>query len=553
MKILGVDLGTYSIKIAELDASSKSFVINNFIEIPLSMGPGRDKTLQIIEALRGLSVKYDSNTRWVVGVPQHMVSVRHKRFPFRERAKINKSLAFELEDEIPLDIDETVFDYKMIEFVGPAADVLTIACPVDVIEETLQIAKDGGFDPEIVSVEGLALANIFENWNSAPPEVSPSLRNPDESTSIVPATATRARLVLHLGHSRSLLLVYRDGGLVAVRSILWGGGEIADAIARTFNLPIYEAVKILTEKSFILMNSAGATRDQIKLSQTIADQVDNLLKDLKLTLLEVKAAFGLEFERVDLMGGASQIQNLGAYITQGLEIPANLNTEPVREKPTRAPFTPHLEATAAVAIGLAIEGLKRPRNPAVNLRKGDLARENLTLKRFWQTWRVPAQIAVAAFALFFVYSIARDQIASGLISTADERLTEAAQKAAMLKGAAANESGLRKYITTQKNRIKNFEALSQLDDYVNAMDIIARISEKLPGKAPVGQGIDVSLVDLDNDDLTVKGKASTPLQVAVIEKALTEIARPKTLTKIQADGVPPGGAPFGFKMKVNRK
>ena len=551
MKVLGVDLGSYSIKIAELEKSSRGFVFTNFFEIPLSTDPNRDRGLEIIETLRNFSRNYHpTETQWVIGIPQARVSVHHKRFPFKERSKIHKSLAFELEDDIPLDIDETIFDFKVVEFAGASADVLTVACPSEAVDEILALAKDGGFDPEIISVEGLAYANVFEKWNAPPPEL-PALPPAADDAQALPTTPWRARAILHLGHAHSLLLVYREGGLVATRSILWGGAEIADAIARHFNVAQFEAIKTLTSRAFILMNSAGASRDQIQLSQLIAAQTDNLIKELKLSLLEIKAAFHLEYDEIQLAGGASQIQNIGAYITQGLEIPTNANLHALSDKPSRLEITPHLEAVAGPALGLAIEGVKRPRNPAINLRRGEFARENLALKRFWETWRVPVQIAAAAFALFFVYSFVRDQIASGLVSTADERLVEAAQKAANLKGAAANEEGVRRFIRTQKDRLKNQEALSQLDEYIPATEILAKLSEKMP-KNQITQGYDVVFLEIENEDMTIRGRAQNVAQIAQVERVLGEIAQPGSIAKVGAGDVS-GGTPFGFKLKIKRR
>jgi len=556
MKILGVDLGTYSVKVAELDAGAKGFTLNNFFEFPLSTEPHADRNLQIIEALRGLAVNYDpSKTRWIVGVPQHRVSVHFKHFPFRERPKIQKSLAFELEDDIPLDIDETIFDFKIVEYVGPSADVLTIASPKEAIQEILSLSKDCGFDPEIVSVEGLALNNNFQAWSATPPEVSPSLRRPSETEDsgvVQEQPASHSRLRLHLGHSRSLLLVYRDSNLIAIRSIFWGGADIATELARAFNLPMYEATKVLVSKSFILMNSTGASADQIRLSHSVSSQVDLLLKEVKLTLIELKTAFNLEYVEVELTGGVSQIQNLGAYITQGLELPANANTQTLARHSSRLTLNSQIEAIALVAVGLAIEGMKRPRNPAINLRKEDFARENLSLKVFWEQWQVPVQIALSAFAAFFLYSIVRDQIASSLNFSAEEKVTEAGTKAAGLKGASANETNIRKYIKVQKTLLANQQALGQLDVYTSAMSILARLSEKFPAKISAGQspsqGLDVTLFELENDELTIKGQTANSALVPKIKQALGDMAQAKSLTDLPVEA---GG--FAFKLKVNRK
>lgn len=554
MKILGVDLGSYSIKIAELDSNGKSFSFTAFHELPLSQDPNRDRGLEIIEKLREFSIHFDSSAKWVIAVPQSEAAVHQKRFPFRERQKILKSLPFELEDDIPLDIDETIFDAKIIEYVNPMADVLTVAVPKEAIEEALNVAKDGNFEASIVSVEGLAYANLFERWNMAPPETSLAAREPDEATGLLPVSTSR--LVLHMGHSRTLLLVYREGTLVAVRSLQWGGTDIAQDLIGAFNIPTFEAIKTLQSKAYILMNTEGASRDQIKLSEAVSGSVDQLLRDLRLVLLEVKAAYNLEFTRIDLTGGMSTIQNLGPYITQSLEIPANTAGSLFSEMGTRFEVTPAIEATAGVALGLAIEGLKRPRNPAINLRQGEFAKENLTLKVFWENWHVPIQIAIAAFVIFTVYAFVRDSMTAGMVETADEHLTEAAKTILGQKNIPDASLAVSKYLTTQRSLIKTREAYGQIEDYVPALDMLAKLSEKLPviTKPVAGQGLDVSVLTVDNDDAHIEGRVQGSTTIQQLEKALNDVARPKSVVKKSA-GAPAGGkgTAFSYDFKINRK
>jgi general secretion pathway protein L len=554
MKILGVDLGSYSVKIAELDVNAKGYTLSGYYEYPLSLDPQKDRGLEIIEVLRRISSQVDQgNTKWVVGVQQARVSVHQKTFPFRERMKIQKSLAFELEDDIPLDIDETIFDVKISETEGVTADVLTVACPKDAVEELLSLCKDGGFDPEIVSVEGLALSNMFQTWDAAPPERMP---RPEPIPGMPELSSdNKARIVLQMGHQRSNLLVYRGDILISIRSILWGGAEVAEAVGRSFGVPIFEAVKVLHSNGAILMNSAGASEDQVLLSRTIATSVDQLMRELRLTLLEVRAAYQLEFVNMEVTGGASQIQNIGAYITQALEIPVNIAHPLQSVRNSKIESTSKLEASSALAVGLAIEGLKRPRNPAINLRRADFARENVTLKRFWQTWRVPVQVATVAIALFFVYVIVRDSFAASMLLAADDRITEVAQKVAGLKGASATEDGVIRYISKQKKLVADREALKDTESLNSALDIMNRLAEKMPVELPAkpGLGLEVFHLNIEGNDLTIEGRVQGLAGIQNVTKALNDIARPKSVQKIVPASVPAGpGTTFGFRMKIDR-
>ncbi len=554
MKILGLDIGTYSVKVAEIDLTSKGYVLTAFHEMPLSLDPQKDRKLETIEYLRQFSASYDSaNTKWVMAVAQDRVSVHQKTFPFRERPKILKSLPFELEDEIPLDIDDVVFDAKVTEYAGQFADTLTVACPKDVVQDVLALAKDGGFEVDIVSVEGFALANLFENPELPPPEKTVPLRGETDEPQRATEPAS-SRLILHLGNQRSNLLVYRGGALVAVRSLQWGGADIANEVVQTFQVPIYEAVKVLESRSFILMNSAGATKDQIHLSNTIAAAVDGLLGELRLVLLEIKSAFHLKFEALEMTGGAGQIQNLGAYLTQHLEIPANVVRPFENLRQVRMEFTAHIEAVSVVAVGLALEGVKRPRNPAINLRQDEFALQNESLKRFWETWKLPVQIGLSMFALFFIFSIVRGSMASGLDDKADERMSDMAKKVAGLKGASATQTGVESYISKQNKLIKDRDALSKAENVNSAMDILVKIAGKVPITKPPrsGFGLNVSRLNIDNEDVVIEGHVDQG-SAKILQNALTEIASPKTfqvLKQIPAGSAP--GIPFAYKFKVER-
>lgn len=551
MKILGVDIGTSSVKVAELEVSSKGFSVSAFFEMPLSLDPQKDQGLEVLEALRQLSGRYDpGNTRWVVAVPQYLVSIHNKRFPFRERQKILKSLAFELEDEIPFDIDETVFDAKPIEFVGPMTDTLTVATPKEAIRTVLEIAENGGIDPEVVTVEGLALGNVFANWEEPLRELP--LGAISEGTTTAPQPA---RLILQLGHQRSTLLVIREGVLIAVRSFLWGGDDIAQALSKTYSIQIFEALKILREKAFILLNPSGATREQVTLSNTISNSVDTLVADLRLTLLELRTRFRIEFLGMELTGGLANMQNLTPYLTSSLSVPTNVARPLSQFKNLKIELTPRIEAVATNAIGLAIEGLKRPSQMPINLRRDEFAREDAALKAMWATWRVPVQVAFASFLILCVYAVLRENFAARLVEAAEQHVSEMGTKVANLKGASATETGVKNYVNKQKKVIRDHEALEQAGHMTHAFDVLTRLTGKLPVELPPkkGLGIDVSHLLIENEDVVIEGRAQAN-SIGLVRRALEGIAKPKSLTAVPSTRVASGdGQSFAFKFKVERR
>lgn len=558
LKSVGIDIGNFSIKVAEVEASGKNAgTILAFHEFLLNPDPRADRQLEVLEALRKISTQYDpANTRFIVGLPQGEVSLRLRRFPFRDRMKIVKSLAFELEDEIPLDVDDAVFEAKIVEYLGETAEVLTVAVPNDSVGARLELLKDGGFDPDIVTPEALALANVFERWQlpvaqlPAPPEADDSL----EGKAAPPVAPVDARIVLDIGHERTLLLAYRDNALISARSIYWGGREIVEALAKTFNIPFLEAVKVLQKKSFILMNTAGASRDQMILSSTVSKQIDNLVKEVRLTLLDLKTEFNLNYTSLDLIGGVSQIQNLCPYLTQMLEVPANIYHHFGNHRLVQAEQSQYIESISPLSVGLAIEGLKKIRNPATNLRKGEFARQNKTLQIFWEKWRPVVITASCAFALFFVYSIVRSSMADSLVTASEDKVRTVAT-ALELPRENRTLSGVRRYISDTRKRVQDRQTLSKLDNFNSAMDIIKEISSKIPVGTNEGgakMAMDIKTLNIENDVVTIEGRVSIPPQVAVVKRALESIALEKKVTTLNRTGAAPGGAPFAFQFRVDR-
>src|SRR5690606_33602274 len=143
------------------------------------------------------------------------------------------------------------------------------------------------------------------------------------------------------------------------------------------------------------IDEEGATKDQIAFSNTIKSSIDSLAHELKLTLLEIEGELKLNVQHGYLTGATSQLRGLGSYLTQKLEVAFNSYLY-LQHIPSRGvDFSPEVEARAAVSIGLAIEGLKKPRNPALNLFRGEFEKKSQDLQMAWQKWKHAVQVGAA--------------------------------------------------------------------------------------------------------------------------------------------------------------
>lgn len=542
-QIVGIDIGSYSIKIAELKATAKSYALKNFREIPLSPDPTKDKKIQIIDILRNLTIEYNpEQTKFILGVRQSHVSVRNKQFPFKERFKVLRSIPFELEDEVPLDQDEAVFEAKILSYNNQLTDVLAIACPKVFVQEVVDLAQDCGIELELLSIEGLALSNLFEDWQNAPPNI---IREDPP----VPGSRS-AEVVLEIGHTSTRVLVFSQNVLLTVRHMDWGVKTVADSIAQRYGLHHIEALKELQTKAYIILQRDSATHEQKLFSDVIQGAVDPFISSLRLLIYEIQTEFSVTFGQGHMLGGGCQIRNLGPYISQGLDIPFNRFSYFDRIPHVEINTSPQIEMTAAVAIGLAIEGLRRPRNPAINLLKDEFAPEQNSFSYFWEAWGTSIKVAAACFVLVWVYGVVRDSTSEGLDNQSYETLREQATKLAGLKGKDASLNKIEAFIREQKAEQKNRKVMEKVLEMNSAMDVLKKISLTSPNKKQLE--FEVLRLKIENDLVEIQGLMPSSSSPQSLEETLKSMALGRKLETFPSQTATGGKKYFGYRFKTDR-
>lgn len=540
---IGVDIGTYSIKIAEVESTSKSYVVRRVQEFPLSLDLTKDKKIEIIDTLRTLFQQIDPDkTQFVFSIPQKSISLRLLNFPFRERFKIQKAVVSQLEDDLPFSQEDAVFDTKIVRFTGKGADVLSMAVPKERVAEVLNLAHDCGTEPALVSAESLALANLFEKWNEPPPDIPPLLQD-------LPSQRN-ADVILNIGHLSSELLVYSDGVMIGARSIDWGAKNMGDAIGTKYGLNSIQGMRELQLKGFLLLDKSTGSKEQHTFSQTIEGALAGLVSEMRLKMYELQSEFNLQWTRGLMLGGGSQLKNLGAYLTQAFEIPFNRYKQFDHQPSVEVEANPHLEAVSAVAVGLAIEGLKRPRNPATNFLKGEFAHQSHFFESIWERWGYTAQLAGTAFVLLLIYGMTRESLSLRLVEESDRALATQAEAVAGLKGKKAGQGNIRKFLSNVEKEAKNRKAAQKVVHLNSALDILNRISSAVPAKAQLP--MEIKRVNIDNDMAEIQGYSNSAADNGRIAQALQSVASGRVESSPTNIAVPAGKTAFGFKFKIIR-
>ena len=549
MKTIGIDIGSNQIKVVEITATTRGFQISHYHVLQLKRGGAQDVDLEVIDFLRGIVAKQDlEQTKFILGIRQDKVAVRFRTFPFTEKNKISKTLPLDLEDELPFSVDNSVLDFKMIRTRGSEAEILACATPRHNVEKLVSFFRDAGADLDILCPEGVAFANLIENFDGPIP-TEPIISGNAELEDT--AQKREVEVVLHLGHTRTLVCAFEKQRLVSVRSLFWGGQNITQAIATKYQLPIPEAQKEMELKAFILNSKQQASFEAKVFSDTISQSVREMTRDLQLSLLEIRTELNCEIKNVQTSGGVSQIQGLGAFLTQMLELPVNKIKLWERFGTTLFEKNETLEARLSVALGLALEGLKKPRNPALNFLRGDFSNKPSRMSAFWEDYGLSVAWGSALLVALMVWASLRAGYAERLSQASNDALKVQAKKVAGLSTKNANEKGVKKYITEKRKVAVEMENVAKLMKVNSALDILKRVSELSP---PAGQiKLDVRRLYVQEQRVWMEGFVRSPVESTLLQNSLKSLAADGKIKKENPSiKGPPDKTVFAYTFNVDR-
>lgn len=550
MRTVGIDIGSYSVKVCVVDATKRGISLHRFSEHVLVSSNPFDQNLEIIEFLRAeLGNEDPIQTKFICSIPQDQVSIHTKIFPFRDRLKIFRTLPFELEEDTPFNPEDTLFDGRITRFEAAQSEVLACACPKETVKKYLQLMNDSGISPQLLTPEGLGFANHFERWSEPIPTV-PSIHDPTLPSEL-PIPPRTCQGILNIGHKKTLLLVLEENKLVDIRSLAWGGDNIARTLQEKYNISYQEALKQLQGNAFILTSQEGATQDQVYFSNLIAGTVHELIQDLRLVLLEIQSTANVQMTSLTMTGGVSRIQNLGPYLTQGLEIPVNKYSVLNNFANVHFEKTPAVDSICGTAIGLALEGLRKPRNPAVSLLRGEFAIQSHALKNFIDIWGTTLQFATIGVVILYIYAHFRESMATSMVEEAQTVMTEQAQSLARLKGSKASEANIEKFISDKRKSIKELKQLESFVGMNSALEILKKVNDAVPGRATLR--MEVRKLSIKDQDVHLEGFVSSTHETDMLQQSLKSLSSELKIRTVPVSfSLPPGKIGFGFEFKVDR-
>ena len=108
--VLGLDLGSHSLKAVEIRQTLRSFEAVALRS--LTRGDPERPTAEF--AQRFVTLHHLSTDHVVAALRGDRISSRRLSFPFAEQKKISAAIPFEVEEDLPFDVDDCLIDWEKI-------------------------------------------------------------------------------------------------------------------------------------------------------------------------------------------------------------------------------------------------------------------------------------------------------------------------------------------------------------------------------------------------------------------------------------------------------
>jgi Tfp pilus assembly PilM family ATPase len=508
-KIYGIDLGSYLVKVAVIEMGFRSTELKRVVSVPVAevdLEPPPQPALDAadpaeppvaleelhaaatLEALRAALGKAGAPPDGVVvALPGDLTNVRTLEFPFSDPRKVLSVLGYELEGQIPYDLEDVVYDQLMSVNRQGESRVLVSMVKVDRALQVLERLEQAGLDPAVLTVAPLCYGYLG-----------------DPATTLEEPTWG----LLDIGHRRTNFVVLRGQQTLAARTISRGGFHLTRGLADRYQVDLQRAEDLKhTYASLPRPDGPVVPTDQLPIVEVVQAELAPMIRAVRQTLLSLKQTPELMPSGIVLCGGSSVIPGLREHLVEQLDVEVALNL------PAEAP-TGVGGRGQVLALGLA-RLLADRRLPSVNLRHGKLAIKDekslLARKALFIAWSLVVVLGLLVtngFASLWTLEKEEKQLRRKLVAKTGEILQKPMNDPDKVDKKISRNLKGRKISTLPIPSSSAFAVLSE-------------ISRKVPAKSAVK--LDVTRLFIQEGKINLDGTAKDPTEVSKVVEALKKI------------------------------
>lgn len=304
MNILAIDIGSYSIKFIEVRPERKNYVLVEKQEIILDeIKPHYPNITGLSELQKEIISNYiqkkPSDIRIIFQMPNEMLTTRYLEIPGTSKRKTEQIIPFQLEENLPYALNNAHFSSRINKKSSSFSVLSNIT--------QLSVFKD--------------FFSYFENK-----EVQPSILTSE--VSIMQAYIDHIRMndtccIIDFGHKTTKIYFVQDRQIVSNHTSYVAGNSINEVISKSYQISMQDAIIYKHENAFMLNDDQleEVSPEQKGFALLMKQIFNPLVLDLRRWEIGHRVKFGTNIDKIFILGGTSNINNLDNFINYHTAIP----------------------------------------------------------------------------------------------------------------------------------------------------------------------------------------------------------------------------------------
>jgi type IV pilus assembly protein PilM len=339
-KLIGLDIGSANIKMAEMTVSRRTATLENFVIRPTPARAVQGGEISdpgaISETIKGMvDVLKTKRKAAAVGLWGTSVITKRIAIPRMDEKLVGGQIRWEAEQYIPFDINEVNIDFsvlKSFQSTPENMDILLVAARQDVAVLYQDIVQSSGLQCTVVDVSGFALANCYlKNWG---------------------AQKGQTVALMNIGSLITNFVVIENGEIVFCRDIPVGGQTYTSEIQKAMGISLEEAETMKISACTGQPAPEEVVRVITSTHEAIGEEVQSSLDFF------VNTTPGLPVQQCFVTGGASRtsglVNHLGQQTKMNFQIFDPFRSVEINTKTLTPSFISEVRDFAATAVGLGM-------------------------------------------------------------------------------------------------------------------------------------------------------------------------------------------------------
>ena len=333
----GLDISDQSLKFVKIIAVRGGMKLDKYGERNIQPGiieSGKIKDFKKMKEILS-SLKKEENLKSVrVSLPEELIYIYKVKLKKEELENIREAIEFSIEEHVPLQVENTIFDYEILNEDMQNLEVKVTVIQKNIVEDYISVFKSSGISVLSFELEAQALARAI-------------IKNGDLETC----------MIVDFGEKSTGISVVSDGSVMFTSTINVGGVMLSNMIQKSLKVTFDEAEKIKKKNGLqhndgnkeifsVLLNGISVLRDEVaKHFLYWHTHKDEDGKDHPL------------IKKIIFCGGSSNLIELPEYFSAGLKIPvevANVWVNFINKKEYIQELSFWQSLSFATALGLAL-------------------------------------------------------------------------------------------------------------------------------------------------------------------------------------------------------